>query len=406
MFLLSIFLKRLFRRGTLNVIDVKGRTHVFGEMPGPELTIRIHHRKIYWRLFFFPSMTAGEGYMDGDITVEDGDILDLLRLALVNMRREPGHLRWQLPGKSAINYLRQLNPASRSRRNVAHHYEFSRAFFDLFLDSARQYSCAYFRTPDDSLEQAQQNKLNHIAGKLLLRPEHRVLDIGCGWGDLALYLAGLEDVEVTGVTLSGEQADLAQARAREAGLDGRVRFELKDYREVEGRFDRIVSVGMFEAVGLPHYSTYFCKVRDLLADDGVALVHTIGRTDGAGSTTGWTAKYIFPGGYSPALSEMLPVLERSGLIVTDIEVLRLHYAYTALAWYRRFQERRNEIKAMYDERFCRMFEFYLAGCVGSFESGELVVFQLQLAKQQNAAPLTRDYLYHALKAPGRPKIAR
>lgn len=416
MFPVSFFLRRLIRRGTLNVIDAKGRRHVFagslgagspgaGET-GREVTVRIRKPSFYWKMFFRPAMAVGEGYMDGDFTVEDGDILDFLRLALENMRVEPGKAGWRLPGKSAINYLRQLNPTGRSRKNVAHHYEFSREFFDLFLDPARQYSCGYFKSPDDTLDQAQQNKLDHIAGKLLLRPEHKVIEIGCGWGGLAAHLSSVSRCHVTGVTLSREQYEAANDLARAEQLEERLDFRFQDYRDAQGVYDRVVSIAMFEAVGLPHYGTYFGKIRDLMADDGLALVHTIGRTDGPGSTTGWTTKYIFPGGYSPALSEMLPAIERAGLIVTDVEVLRLHYAYTALAWYRRFQERRDEIKAMYDERFCRMFEFYLAGCVGSFESGELVVFQVQLAKKQEAVPLTRDYLYPSSEpAASREKIA-
>lgn len=402
MFPLNLFLGRLFRRGTLNVIDVRGRTHVFAGAPGPEVTIRIHSRALYWKIFLRPAMAVGEGYMEGDLTVEDGDILDFLRLALANMQREPGKTqrRWGLHG--LVSLLRQINPTDRSRRNVAHHYDFTLDFFDMFLDPSRQYSCAYFRTPGDTLEQAQRNKMNHIAGKLLLEPDHRVIEIGCGWGGLAAHLNAVSGCHVTGVTLSQEQFDAARDLAARQGKTDKLEFYLQDYREVSGTFDRVASIAMFEAVGVPQYQTYFDKISELLNEDGVALVHTIGRTDGPGSTSGWTNKYIFPGGYSPALSEIMPAIERSGLILADLEVWRLHYARTAEIWYRRFQEKRDAIKDLYDERFCRMFEFYLAGCVGSFESGELAIFHLQLVKKQDAVPLTRDYLYEPAEAAEEP----
>ena len=294
-----------------------------------------------------------------------------------------------------LRRLAQFNPAGRSRRNVAHHYDIDGSIYDLFLDADRQYSCAYFKpqsAEDDPLEEAQRLKKQHIAAKLDLSPGQRVLDIGCGWGGLGLYLAGLCDTRVKGVTLSQEQIAIARRRVAAAGLDKAIEFDLIDYRAVEGRFDRIVSVGMFEHVGINHYREYFDKVRSLLADDGVALIHTIGRSDGPGFTNPFIAKYIFPGGYFPSLSEMLPAVERAGLIVTDVEVLRLHYAETLKAWRERFMAQRAEAVAMRGEAFARMWEFYLAASEGAFRHQGLVVFQLQLARRIDALPITRDYI--------------
>jgi cyclopropane-fatty-acyl-phospholipid synthase len=288
--------------------------------------------------------------------------------------------------------LMQRNGIARSQRNVAHHYDLSSRLYDLFLDEDKQYSCAFFERPTDTLEAAQLTKKRRIAAKLALAPGQRVLDIGSGWGGLALHLAQNTGADVTGITLSQEQLRLAQERAAKAGVEGQVRFRLEDYRQTSGTFDRIVSVGMFEHVGLAQYSSFFKKVASLLADDGVALIHTIGRSDRPGSTNPWIAKYIFPGGYMPALSEIVPLVERADLIVTDVEVLRLHYASTLAEWRRRFAANREEAKALYDERFCRMWEFYLAGAEMGFRYGGLVVFQLQLAKRVDILPLARDYM--------------
>jgi cyclopropane-fatty-acyl-phospholipid synthase len=292
----------------------------------------------------------------------------------------------------AFRVFQQYNPLHRARRNVAHHYDLSDTLYELFLDADRQYSCAYFAAPDQTIEQAQANKKRHIAAKLLLAPGQHVLDIGCGWGGLALYLAKECGVSVTGLTLSTEQLRVAERRAAAAGLSDRVRFELRDYRETNGRYDRIVSVGMFEHVGVVHYPEFFGKVKELLADDGVALLHSIGRQDGPASTNPWLRKYIFPGGYSPAMSEVVPVVERSGLWITDIEILRLHYAETLRAWRTRFNANRERIRALYDERFCRMWEFYLAGSEMAFRHQGHLNFQMQFAKKIDAVPLTRDYM--------------
>lgn len=339
--------------------------------------------------------------MDGRLILERGDIADLLELAFTNPQPRKPVLLSSLT--NALRHLRSLlaprNSLARARRNVAHHYDLSGRLYDLFLEKDRQYSCAYFVTPRQSLEAAQEAKKRHIAAKLLLnRPGLRVLDIGCGWGGLALDLARNADAIVLGATLSEEQFRQARHRAEEARLAHACRFALIDYREIEDKFDRIVSVGMFEHVGPPQQSGYFYKVAQLLNDDGVALVHTIGRPDSPGPDSTWIRKYIFPGGHVPALSEVVKAVERSGLIITDVEVLRLHYAQTLREWRRRFTSNREEAARLFGERFCRMWEFYLASCEMAFRSGRLVVFQVQLAKRVDALPLTRDYMFEAERA--------
>lgn len=395
--LLKSLLKRIVQVGTLTVIDADGTAHVFKGVDGPEATIRIHDPALYRSLFFHPELRAGEAYMDGTLTVENGTIRDLLTLMMINRRGLRTHPVQKMlnSGLKRIRKLHQRNDVKSARAHVQHHYDLSNDFYKLFLDSDMNYSCAYYASPDDTLEQAQQNKLRHIASKLDLRPGQRVLDIGCGWGGMALYLAANADVEVTGVTLSSEQLALAKQRAIERGLDNRVHFELKDYREVTGTFDRVVSVGMFEHVGIANYDAYFKKIGELLTPDGVALVHSIGRKGGPSSTGAWIRKYIFPGGYSPALSEATASVERSKLWITDIEILRLHYAKTLRAWEARFQANRAKITAMMDERFCRMWEFYLISSELVFSHGNHMNFQLQLTKGVHTLPLTRDYLLEA-----------
>jgi len=336
--------------------------------------------------------------MNGRITVENGDIADLLDLLMHNLSLSSpkGMLRITHAWRRVTRWIAQRNHSLRARRNVAHHYDLSAKLYDIFLDRDRQYSCAYFSAPGETLEEAQIGKKRHIAAKLFLdRPGLSVLDIGSGWGGLALDLARDCGAKVLGVTLSEEQIALARTRAKMAGLAERCRFELVDYRALSGTFDRIVSVGMFEHVGVPYYLAFFEKLRALLKEDGVALLHTIGRSDGPGVTNSWIAKYIFPGGYTPALSEVLPVIERAGLIVTDVEVLRLHYAETLKEWRRSFKARWNAVAELYDERFCRMWEFYLAGSETAFRRDGLVVFQIQLAKNIDTLPLTRDYMFEA-----------
>jgi cyclopropane-fatty-acyl-phospholipid synthase len=393
--LLTKMLDRLVRSGSLTLIDADDRQHRFGDGGAPRVTVRLHDRKLHYKIPLNPSLAAGEAYMDGTLTIEDGSLRDFIDLTTRNFNsvyENPLHRVARLVG-FGIRLFQQYNPADRSRKNVAHHYDLSGALYDLFLDHDRQYSCAYFAKPDDNLETAQLAKKVHIAAKLLLdRPNLKVLDIGCGWGGMALYLAKATGADVTGITLSTEQAKLAESRAANAGLAGSVRFKLQDYRAEANQYDRIVSVGMFEHVGLPQFATFFDKMRQLLKPDGVALLHAIGRMDGPGITDPWIRKYIFPGGYVPALSEVLPVIERAGLWVTDIEILRLHYAETLKAWHKNFVANRAEAARIYDERFCRMWEFYLVGSEMAFRNMSQMVFQIQLARRQDAVPLTRDYL--------------
>ena len=391
-------LKQLFgsiiKSGTLIVVLPGGRSLRFGEGK-PEIGIRFHDSRAGLELASNPELKLGEIYMDGRLTLENGDIADLLDFFMHNLSlsRPPGMIRVAQAWRRVTRRLAQHNYSSRARKNVAHHYDLSAGLYDVFLDRDRQYSCAYFSAPGETLEEAQIGKKRHIAAKLFLdRANLSVLDIGSGWGGLALDLARDCSAKVLGVTLSAEQIALSRERAQKAGLADRCRFELVDYRALNGTFDRIVSVGMFEHVGVPYYPAFFDKLRALLKEDGVALLHTIGRSDGPGVTNSWIAKYIFPGGYTPALSEVLPVIERSGLIVTDIEVLRLHYAETLKEWRRRFKAQWKAVADLYDERFCRMWEFYLAGSESSFRVDGHMVFHIQLAKNQNVVPLTRDYI--------------
>lgn len=387
-------LSKLIRRGHLCVIDAEGHDHHFGERSTTPITVRLNDRRVASAILADPYLTLGEAYMDGRLTIETGGIADLLEVAARNLGTSFGHGYWTLLARARqwTRRLAQRNHYRRAKRNVAHHYDLSSQLYDLFLDADKQYSCAFYETPVDTLEAAQLRKKQRLAAKLHLKPRQRVLDIGSGWGGLGLHLAQNAEVEVTGVTLSHEQVKVAKARAEGLGLGDHVKFRLDDYRHVLGPFDRIVSVGMFEHVGVGHFPEFFLKVSSLLTDDGVALIHSIGRSDGAGAMNPWMAKYIFPGAYAPALSEVLPAVERAGLIVTDVEVLRLHYAYTLAEWRRRFCANWDRAKALYDERFCRMWEFYLASAEMGFRHQGLVVFQLQLAKRVDTLPLSRDYM--------------
>jgi len=400
MALIDTFLSRLIRRGQLTLIHANGRQTTFGT-PSDALqpvTMRFTDNGVIRHIVRDPSLGAAEMFMAGRLVLERGDILALLTLALANNPWEeddsalnPTLLRRAL---SAVVYrLDQFNKARRSKRNVAHHYDLSDRLYDLFLDTDRQYSCAYFTDPAVSLEQAQRDKKAHIAAKLALAPGMKLLDIGCGWGGMALYLHEKTGAEVLGVTLSEEQLKVARKRAADKGVADKVRFELIDYRAIEGQFDRIVSVGMFEHVGTPHYRTFFRKCRALLKPDGVMLLHTIGRCGGPGVTDDFTAKYIFPGGYIPALSEIVRVTEKLRFMITDVEVLRLHYAYTLKHWYDRTVAAKEQIVALYDERFFRMWTYYLAGSYVSFVYGEIVNFQIQFARTRRALPITRDYMW-------------
>jgi len=397
MFLLAFFLNKLIKQGTLHIIDVKGRKHSFVGSASPEVTIRFYTSSLPWKIFLRPDLKAGEAYMDGSLTIEDGgDLYDFLYLITKNMEWRPDnamHLTGGDPYSRFKSWLAQINPAGRSQKNVAHHYDLSAELYDLFLDPDRQYSCAFFKSDQDSLEQAQENKKQAIAAKLLMEPQHRILDIGCGWGGLGLHLHQASGAHVTGVTLSEEQLSIAQDRVKQKGLEDKVDFQFRDYRDVDEKFDRVVSVGMFEHVGRAQFQTFFNKVYDCLSDDGVAMIHTIGRADGPGSTDPWTLKYIFPGGYAPSLSEIAPVIEKAGLYITDMEVWRLHYAETLKEWRRRTHANKDKVIALYDEKFFRMWDFYLASAECAFRNLGHVVFQFQLARKQDAVPLSREYLY-------------
>jgi cyclopropane-fatty-acyl-phospholipid synthase len=392
--LFARFARKVIQSGRLTIIDANGCRHVAGEPGGPEAVIRLHDKALHHRLAFNPYLHMGEAYMEGTLTIEQGSLYDFLSICAINVDRafdQPLNRALTAVAK-ALRNLHQHNPARLARAHVAHHYDLSDRLYDLFLDSDRQYSCGYFTHRHHDIEQAQLDKKRHLAAKLLLEPGQRVLDIGSGWGGLALYLAEVGGCEVLGITLSQEQLKASRLRAERAGMADRVRFELCDYREQIGSFDRIVSVGMFEHVGFKHYPEFFAKLRQLLTDDGVAVLHSIGRMDGPGVTNEWVRKYIFPGGYAPALSEVLPVPERLRLWVTDVEVLRLHYAETLRCWHERFLAHRAEIAELYDERFCRMWEFYLVGSELAFRCMGHMVFQMQIAKRLDAVPLTRDYL--------------
>ena len=392
--LLSWGLEKITTVGRLSLIDAAGKTYLFEGAPGPACTVRLHDRRLNTSLVTNPWLHIGEAYMDGTLTIEEGTLGDFIAFCCMNAQAACDNPVFRLTEwlGCRMRWLQQSNPIGRARRNVAHHYDLSDTLYDLFLDKDRQYSCAYFNSDDDTLETAQINKKRHLAAKLLLEPGQKVLDIGSGWGGLALYLASVSDLDVTGVTLSEGQHRVSEQRAAEAGLAGRVRFLLQDYRHQTIRYDRIVSVGMFEHVGAGHYREFFAKLRDLLADDGIALLHSIGRMEPPGTTSVWLRKYIFPGGYAPALSEVLAALERERLYVTDIEILRLHYAKTLNHWHQRFQANRERIAELYDERFCRMWEFYLKGCEMAFHHWNQMVFQLQITRDQAAVPLTRDYI--------------
>jgi cyclopropane-fatty-acyl-phospholipid synthase len=391
--LLQFILSRFVRKGNFRLTTSRGAVFNFGDGTGTPISIRFTTREIEWGILKDPELKFGEGYMDGSIVVQQGTIADVLKTVMGQSGGESpkwSKLQWVL--RFLRRRLQQFNPPTRARKNVAHHYDLDGRLYSLFLDADEQYSCAYFENLGQSLDDAQLAKKRHLAAKLLIRPGARVLDIGCGWGGLGLYLADMSRAKVTGITLSNEQFGIANARAAERGLTGWAEFRLKDYRDLREHFDRIVSVGMFEHVGVNHYDTYFRKCADLLNNDGVMVLHSIGRSEGPGITNPWIAKYIFPGGYIPALSEVLPVIERNGLLVTDIEILRLHYAETLKHWRERFLAHRDEVERIYDQRFVRMWEFYLASSEMAFREQNMMVFQIQLTKRQDVVPMTRDYI--------------
>ena len=380
--------------GNLEVTTAQGTTFSFGDGTGTPIAVRFVTPAAQRAVVLDPGLKLGEAYMDGTFVVERGSIADFVDL-VVDKNAWPA---WTAP-IFALRYawrrIKQLNLRTRARRNVAHHYDLDSRLYSLFLDSGHQYSCAYFENPQYSLDDAQLAKKRHLAAKLLLEEGHHLLDIGCGFGGLGLYAAEFCGAQVTGVTLSQEQLAVARRRANERHLGDRATFHALDYRDITGIFDRIVSVGMFEHVGINFYDAFFTKCAELLADDGVMVLHAIGRSPGPSFTNAWIAKYIFPGGYIPALSEVVPAIERAGLLITDIEILRLHYAETIKAWRERFLAHRDEVARLYDVRFVRMWEFYLACSENAFRRQDLMVFQVQLAKRHGAVPITRDYIMHA-----------
>jgi len=396
--LLSWFLRRLVREGTLTVIGPDGRAETFGGEPGdgtlPEVTLRIHDPRFDLRILKGPELAVPEAYMDGTLTFEKGGLRELIAVYNTNLMRV-GTSQVETVFQRLVRMTRRFidhNTPKKARRNAAAHYDIGNDLYRLFLDRDMQYSCAYFPRGDETLEEAQRAKKRHIAAKLRLSPGQRVLDIGCGWGGMALYLAQVADVEVLGVTLAERQLEVARERARAAGLADRVRFELMDYRDVTGKFDRVVSVGMMEHVGIGQLGPYFANVMHRLAPDGVALIHSIMRMEPPGLTSTFTRKYIFPGGYIPALSETMVAVERARLWLTDCEIWRKHYGLTLGHWHDRFMANRERAKEMYDERFCRMWEVYLLGFEASFLTGRLAVMQLQLGLERDAVPLTRTYI--------------
>jgi cyclopropane-fatty-acyl-phospholipid synthase len=411
--LLTWALGKIVVMGRIRLIDANGNTHeIFGSEDGPTCAVRLHDRSLHRSLVTNPWLVVGEAYMDGMLTIEEGTLDDFIEFLCMNGAVSENNpvFRLNMWLGYKMRWLKQHNPVGRAQRHVAPHYDLSDTLYDLFLDSDRQYSCAYFTDDSESLETAQTNKKRHLAAKLTLEAGHKVLDIGSGWGGLGLYLASVEDVDVTGVTLSEEQHRVSTRRAADAGLSDRVQFRLEDYRDQTERYDRIVSVGMFEHVGAGHFREFFARLRELLTDDGVALLHSIGRMEPPGNTSAWLRKYIFPGGYTPAMSEVLAALEKERLYVTDIEVLRLHYAKTLWHWNERFQNNRARVAEIYDERFCRMWEFYLKSCEMSFKYWNQMVFQMQITRRQDAVPLVRDYVTdweraHAEKKRSKAEIA-
>ncbi|WP_183448572.1 SAM-dependent methyltransferase [Microvirga lupini] len=392
--ILAAAFTRAVKHGTLTMRTAEGRDFTFGDDSGPDVAIRFTDAAAQMALCLHPELKLGELFVEGRLVIERGTILDLLQLLLQDIHGELDELPLKRLRRIRNWMMRRAeNDAARSKRNVAHHYDLDGRLYALFLDSDRQYSCAYFDHPNVSLEEAQLAKKRHIAAKLMVNRGHSVLDIGSGWGGMGLYLAQVAGAGmVRGITLSEEQLEASRRRAAAAGLLDRVRFELEDYRSTTGSFDRIVSVGMFEHVGPPSYDEYFQTCRSLLKADGVMLLHTIGRSGTPYPTNPWITKYIFPGGHLPVLSEMMPAIERAGLIVTDVEILRLHYAYTLQAWRERFLAHRAEVLKLYDERFCRMWECYLAMSESAFRWQDAVVFQVQLARRNDVVPLTRAYM--------------
>ena len=393
---LKNFCESLFKEDGFILVDANSKEYTIGK-PKKDIPIKLKilDKSLHYKLLLLPDLYFGEAYTNGSAVIENGSITDFLEIAMKNIGRGETNIYAQTIKKvfGTYRYLTNFNFINRSKSNVAHHYDISEKLYDLFLDENRQYSCAYFKNDNDSLETAQKNKMNHIIKKLNLKNNQKVLDIGSGWGTLAIEIAKQSKCEVTGITLSENQLKYSQNKVKELNLENQVNFKLMDYRELNEKFDRVVSVGMFEHVGRKFYGKYFEKVSNLLSDDGLALIHTIGSVMTPRDPHPWITKYIFPGGYTPSLSEVAKPIEMSGLIISDMEVLRMHYSHTLRHWKERFLGKKDKVLTMFDEKFYRMWEFYLAGCEMAFKWGDQVVFQFQLTKDLTTAPNTRDYIY-------------
>ncbi len=393
---LTHFLKNLIKEDGFVLIDANQKEYIIGK-PNKinPIKIRLLDKSLHYKLLFLPELYFGEAYADGSLVIENGTLTEFLNIAMKNIGRSEINSFSKIIKKikGTYRYFTNFNLAYKSKKNVAHHYDISEKLYDLFLDNNRQYSCAYFKKDTDSLETAQNNKIDHIIKKLNLKPNQKVLDIGSGWGTLAIEIAKKSQCEVLGITLSENQLKYSNKKVKELNLENQVSYKLMDYRELDEKFDKIVSVGMFEHVGRKFYNTYFKKVSNLLKKDGIALIHTIGSIDSPRDPHPWISKYIFPGGYTPSLSEIVPSIEKSGLIISDVEVLRMHYSHTLRNWKERFLGKKEEVLAMFDEKFFRMWEFYLTGCEMAFKWGDQVVFQFQLSKELSSVPNTRDYIY-------------
>jgi len=393
---LARFLNKIFKKNGFILIDANGNQFIIGTPESEQpIKVKILDKKLHYKLLFHPDLYLGEAYTDGQLIIENGTLTDFLDLALMNIGRSEFNIISYLINKfrGSYRYLTNFNFIKKSKMNVSHHYDISDDLYDLFLDPKRQYSCAYFKNDDDSLETAQNNKIQHIIKKLNIKPNQKILDIGCGWGSLAMDIAKSAQCEVTGITLSENQFNYCVKKAKELNLENQLTFKLMDYRELNEKFDRIVSVGMFEHVGRKFYNKFFKQIDNLLDKDGVSLIHTIGSVNPPRDPHPWITKYIFPGGYTPSLSEVTTPIEKAGLIVSDIEVLRLHYAHTLRNWKENCIKNKEKIISMFDEKFFRMWEFYLAGCEMAFKWGDQVVYQFQLTKNYTSTPVTRDYIY-------------
>ena len=390
------FLNKLFKDDGFILIDANSIKYAIGN-PKKEkpITVKLLDKKLHYKLLLYPDLYFGEAYTDGTLKIENGSLTDFLEIAQKNIARGEINMFGQILNqiRGTYRYLTNFNFVKKSKNNVAHHYDISEDLYDIFLDPKRQYSCAYFKNENDTLEIAQNNKIDHIIKKLNLQPNQKVLDIGSGWGSLAIEIAKKSQCEVTGITLSQNQYEYSLKKAKENNLENQVQFKLADYRDFNEKFDRVVSVGMFEHVGRKFYKTFFKRVYELLNDKGLALIHTIGSVNGPRNPQPWITKYIFPGGYTPSMSEVAGPIEKSGLVVSDVEVLRMHYSHTLRSWKERCLNNKSKIVEMFDEKFFRMWEFYLASCEMAFKWGDQVVFQFQLAKDNTTAPTTRDYIY-------------